>query len=155
MRKTLFICFFILSCYTSFAQIIAPDYKSVVFSYDEAGNQISRIAHSLEISSNSSGNKTTMYVSDSTSEDLFFEYIQLFPVPVQNDLTIKWDNNVDGEIFSIGIYNHSQLNFFYKENVQSLSGHLEINMSTYNPGIYIIQFTLNDGRVYAKSIIKK
>lgn len=154
MRKFISTYFFIFFIHISFAQIIDPNYKSVSFLYDEAGNQILRKANSFEISE--SFNKVTS-VSLSTEtfpEDLFFEHIQLYPVPVQSNLTIKWDNEVNGEIFAIGLYNHSQISFFYKENTTSLNGQIDINMSSYYAGIYIIQFTLTDGRVYSKSIIK-
>jgi len=144
-----------LFIHTSFAQIIDPNYKSVSFLYDEAGNQILRKANSFEISESFKKGNTTSINIEISPEELFFEQIQFFPVPVKDNLTIKWTNEVNGQIFSIGIYDHNQLSYFYKENVQSLSGQVDVNMSYYNAGIYIIQFTLTDGRIYARSIIKK
>lgn len=154
MKRILFTLFLMLFIHTSFAQIIDPNYKSVSFLYDEAGNQILRKANSFEISESFNKKNIAPANNEISLQDLFFEHIQFFPVPVKDNLTIKWDNDVNGEIFAIGLYNHSQISFFYKENTPNLAGQIEINMSSFYSGIYIIQFTLTDGRVYSKSIIK-
>lgn len=145
----LILAFLCLGSY-SFSQIIdvtptaVPVTSALDFSYDASGNQIKRSFRSL-----------TIIVPKTAIQDDFLEHIQLFPVPVQNELTIKWDNEVNGQIFSIGIYDHNQLKYFYKENLNNNESQVNINMSTYNSGLYIIQFVLSDGRVYSKTIIKK
>lgn len=134
----------------SFSQIIdvnptaIPVISALDFSYDASGNQVKRSFRSLIIV----GPKTE-------AQDDFLEHIQLFPIPVQNELTIKWDNEILGKIFSIGIYDHNQLKYFYKENLNNNDSQVSVNMSTYNSGLYIIQFVLSDSRVYSKTIIKK
>jgi len=116
--------------------------NKLLFFYDASGNQTTR-------------QKGTTVEARLQNQDDFLEHIQLFPVPVQNELTIKWDNEVNGQIFSIGIYDHNQLKYFYKEYLNNNEGQVNVNMSTYNSGLYVIQFSLTDGKVYSKTIIKK
>lgn len=148
MNKFLF-SFLCLGSY-SFSQTIdvvptATPVTSVLdFSYDSSGNQIKRSFRSLLV-----------IVPKTAPQDNFLEHIQLFPVPVKNELTIKWDNKISGQIFSIGIYDHNQLKHFYKDNLNNDESQVHVNMSTYYSGLYIIQFTLSDGRIYSKTIIKK
>ncbi|WP_333663137.1 T9SS type A sorting domain-containing protein [Chishuiella changwenlii] len=160
MRKNniLFYIFFSFSSIL-FSQTPSLNINKLLFEFDEAGNQILRNTYE-EIESFDPNEKKSQKTVQATNtndqaQNQFFEHINFFPVPVEKDLSIKWDNEVNGQIASIGIYDHSQVNYFYKEIRNNFGNEILVNMSAYYSGIYIIQFTLTDGRVYSKSIIKK
>jgi len=132
----------------------------VYFRYDEAGNQRYR--------GTNAGNKTTeehvkkvsvvkaQAQSSATDEAAFWKQIRLYPVPVNEVLTIDWTEEADDLIESIALYQHSTVHWkFRQQNMPGLNRQLKINMTGYVWGVYVLRFTLKDGSVFSRNITKR
>ncbi|WP_343687303.1 T9SS type A sorting domain-containing protein [Chryseobacterium gleum] len=133
----------------------------VYFKYDEAGNQRYRgldanAKQAGENFSKAESKTTSLFSSQSIDEKAFWKQIRLYPVPVKDILTIDWTEEVDGIIQTVSLYQHSTVHWkFQQENIPSLNQQLKINMSGYEWGVYVLRFTLKDGRVFSKNITKR
>lgn len=136
----------------------------VYFKYDEAGNQQYRgisIAEKTAREPSKTESKTITVVqtqpeSQMIDETSFWKQIRLYPVPVNDVLTIDWAKQVDGLIESVSLYQHSTVHWkFQQQNLPSLNKQLKINMTNYDWGIYVVRFTLKDGRIFSKNITKR
>ncbi|QCX53039.1 T9SS type A sorting domain-containing protein [Elizabethkingia sp. JS20170427COW] len=144
---------YFLSCLSistvSFAQ------TELFFHYDEAGNQKYRGTNITQIQQT----QTTEIISAniiSEEEQKFWSKIELFPVPVKDILTIRWNDSIDGLIEQVSLFQHQTGHWkFQQKNFPDLNKRIQINMSGYHYGVYIIRFQLKDGRVYSKNIIKQ
>jgi hypothetical protein len=88
-------------------------------------------------------------------EAAFWEQIRLYPVPVNDFLTIDWTEEVDGLIESASLYQHSTVHLkFQQQNMPSLNKKMKIDMTGYDWGVYVLRFTLKDGRTFSKNITK-
>ncbi|MGK6343253.1 hypothetical protein ACMGDK_13510 [Chryseobacterium sp. DT-3] len=156
MKKKLLSIFSLLIGFFGFSQ------TEVYFKYDEAGNQRYR-------GTNSAGKTTqepaktesktvgvTQVQSQMMDEATFWKQIRLYPVPVNDVLTIDWTEEVDGLIESVSLYQHSTVHWkFQQQNIPNLNKQLKINMTGYEWGVYVVRFTLKDGRVFSKNITKR
>ncbi|RLJ34188.1 hypothetical protein CLU97_3683 [Chryseobacterium sp. 7] len=130
----------------------------VYFKYDEAGNQRYRgtnIAGKIAQEPVQTVAKTASptQIIDETS---FWKQIRLYPVPVNDYLTIDWSEEVDGLIESISLYQHSTVHWkFQQQNAPDLNKQVKVNMIGYDWGVYVVQFTLKDGRIFSKNITKR
>ncbi|AZB18412.1 hypothetical protein EG352_11775 [Chryseobacterium indologenes] len=138
----------------------------VYFKYDEAGNQRYR-------GTNASGKKDPEVIPIKLEEQVkktavasqqapvmdektFLKNIRLYPVPVNDYLTIDWTEEVDGLIESVSLYQHSTVHWkFQQQNSPDLGRKIKINMTGYDWGVYILRFTLKDGRVFGKNVTKR
>lgn len=133
----------------------------VYFKYDEAGNQRYRgldanAKQAGENFSKAESKTTSLFSSQSIDEKAFWKQIRLYPVPVKDILTIDWTEEVEGIIQTVSLYQHSTVHWkFQQENIPSLNQQLKINMSGYEWGVYVLRFTLKDGRVFSKNITKR
>ncbi|RKF37403.1 hypothetical protein BCY89_05635 [Sphingobacterium siyangense] len=133
----------------------------VYFKYDEAGNQRYRGPEEdpkLESSilSKTVAKTAPLTQNSSMDEKAFWKQIRLYPVPVNDLLTIDWTEQVDGLIESVSLYQHSTTHWkFQQQNLPDLNKQVKINMSGYYWGVYVLRFTLNDGRVFSKNITKR
>ena len=133
----------------------------VYFKYDEAGNQRYR-------GIDAAGKKAEEIVSKEAKvaavtrqvpvidEKTFLKQIRLYPVPVNDYLTIDWTEEVDGLIESVALYQHSTVHWkFQQQNIPDLNRQVKINMTGYDWGVYVVRFTLKDGRIFSKNITKR
>ncbi|MBO9694162.1 hypothetical protein [Chryseobacterium sp.] len=133
----------------------------VYFKYDEAGNQRYR-------GIDAAGKKAEEIVSKESKvaavnrqvpvidEKAFLKQIRLYPVPVNDYLTIDWTQEVDGLIESVSLYQHSAIHWkFQQQNIPDLNRQVKINMTGYDWGVYVVRFTLKDGRIFSKNITKR
>ncbi len=135
----------------------------VYFKYDEAGNQRYRGTNSAGKTAPEEMKKveeiktvTSLKQDPVMDEKAFWKQIRLYPVPVNDYLTIDWTEEVDGLIESVSLYQHSTVHWkFQQQNIPSLNRQLKINMINYDWGIYILHFTLKDGRVFSRNITKR
>ncbi|WP_417430977.1 T9SS type A sorting domain-containing protein [Halpernia sp.] len=149
-----------LSIFTLFIGILAYSQTEVYFKYDEAGNQKYR---GTDINANritNGENKTPLVETSATpqvnEDDLFLSKVNIYPVPVKTILTIEWAEEVDGLIQNVSLYEHSTVHWaFQRENKPELNRKVEIDMTGYYMGVYIVRFQLTDGRVISKNIIKQ
>lgn len=154
MRKKTFSLLSVLIGFWGFSQ-------TIYFKYDEAGNQRYRgpdfnARQSNEIQTNPKSEPIVQNQSQVLDESAFWKQIRLYPVPVDDILTIDWNEDVDTLIESVSLYQHSTVHWkFQQQNLPSLNKMLKINMSGYEWGIYILKFTLKDGRIISRNITKR
>ena len=125
---------------------------SIVFRYDEAGNQIYRGTDIIIIGSDVAESKETSL----KAEDPFWLGIQIYPVPVKDVLTISWNEVNNDLIESVSLYQHTTMAFlFQQKNYANLNRQVQIGMGSYYMGVYVLSFQLKDGRVMTRNIIKE
>ncbi|PWW29951.1 hypothetical protein [Chryseobacterium sp. AG844] len=133
----------------------------VYFKYDEAGNQRYRGIDATgkkaeEIVSKESKVAAVTRQAPVIDEKTFLKQIRLYPVPVNDYLTIDWTEEVDGLIESVSLYQHSTIHWkFQQQNIPDLNRQVKINMTGYDWGVYVLRFTLKDGRIFSKNITKR
>ena len=157
MKKNYFSALFLCTSLSlSYAQV-----TDVVFKYDEAGNQKYRgfdgnIEQESELLTEAESKIASFIQTEAMDEITFWKQIRLYPVPVNDYLTIDWTEDVDGLIESVSLYQHSTVHWkFQQQNLPDLNRQLKINMTGYDWGVYVIRFTLRDGRVFSKNITKR
>ncbi|SDJ32124.1 hypothetical protein [Chryseobacterium jejuense] len=136
---------------------VSAQQKEVYFKYDEAGNQRYRGPESsAKQTSDTLSKKESQTTSLAIDEKEFWKQIRLYPVPVNDVLTIDWTEQVDGLVESVSLYQHSTVHWkFQQQNIPDLNRQLKINMTGYEWGVYVIRFTLKDGRIFSKNITKR
>ncbi|AZB33663.1 MULTISPECIES: hypothetical protein [Chryseobacterium] len=128
----------------------------VYFKYDESGNQRYRGPDSAAKQAAEESKTTSLTLSQMMDEKTFWKQIRLYPVPVNDILTIDWTEEADNLIQSVSLYQHSTVHWkFQQENLPGLNKHLKINMTGYDFGVYVLRFTLKDGKVFSKNITKR
>lgn len=151
----------VLSIFTLGIGFFGFSQTEVSFKYDEAGNQRYRgpdvnARNSTDTNPDRRITKTSAITPVIIDEATFWKQIRLYPVPVNDILTIDWTEDVDGLIESVSLFQHSTVHWkFQQQNIPSLNKKLQINMTSYTWGVYIIKFTLKDGRVFSKNITKR
>lgn len=153
----------ILSLFSLLIGFLGFSQTEVYFKYDEAGNQRYRGTNSAAKTAPEELKKTeelktvaSIQQEPVMDEKAFFKQIRLYPVPVNDYLTIDWTEEVDGLIESVSLYQHSTVHWkFQQQNIPGLNRKLKINMTGYEWGVYVIRFTLKDGRIFSKNITKR
>lgn len=160
MKRKILSLFSLLIGFFGFSQ------TEVYFKYDEAGNQRYRGTNSAgktapqpaktEAKTVSSIQSQPESLSQFIDEKAFWKQIRLYPVPVNDVLTIDWTEEVDGLIESVSLYQHSTVHWkFQQQNMPDLNKQIKINMTGYDWGVYILRFTLKDGRIFSRNITKR
>lgn len=155
MRKKTLSLFSLLVGFLGFSQTV------VYFKYDEAGNQRYRglDANAKQASENLLKNQSktvALTQSQIMEEKTFWKQIRLYPVPVNDVLTIDWTEEGDELIESVSLYQHSTIHWkFQQQNLPNLNKQMKINMTGYDWGVYVLRFTLKDGRIFSKNITKR
>lgn len=155
MKKQLLSIFSLLIGFFGYSQ------TEVYFKYDEAGNQKYRGPSAMgrnteKVAKTQSQNPAASKTSTLIDEQSFWKQIRLYPVPVNDVLTIDWTEEVDKLIESVSIYQHSTVHWkFQQQNLPNLNRQLKINMTGYDWGVYVLRFTLKDGTVYSRNITKR
>ncbi|RNA61789.1 hypothetical protein D1631_07510 [Chryseobacterium nematophagum] len=131
----------------------------VLFKYDEGGNQRYRgpntEAKETKVASESRS-LTPLESQITVDEKAFWKQIRLYPVPVNNILTIDWTEEVNGHIESVSLFEHNAVHWkFQQQNLLDLNRQLKINMTGYAWGVYVLHFTLKDGRAFSRNITKR
>lgn len=153
----------LLSLFSLFIGFLGFSQTEVYFKYDEAGNQRYRGTNSAGKTAPEEVKKVEEIKAVASvkqeplmDEKTFWKQIRLYPVPVNDVLTIDWTEEVDGLIESVSLYQHSTVHWkFQQQNIPSLNKQLKINMTGYDWGVYILRFTLKDGRVFGRNVTKR
>lgn len=131
---------------------------SYVFQYDDAGNQIFRgyfcpscpIQGKKEIQEEADND-----IMNGKNSEEFWGEIRIYPVPVRNVLTIDWSDKADALIAHVSIYEQNTVHWRFQQlNIPNLNNQIKIDMTNYYMGVYILTFTLKDGRVLSKNVTK-
>lgn len=156
MKRKLLSIFSLLIGFLGFSQ------TEVYFKYDEAGNQIYRGPNAAGKKASEEIAKKEVKAAAITKQDpamdekTFWKQIRLYPVPVNDVLTIDWTEEADSLIESVSLYQHSTVHWkFQQQNIPGLNRQLKINMTGYDWGVYILRFTLKDGRVFGRNVTKR
>ena len=127
----------------------------IYFKYDEAGNQRYR-GDNINGKQAEATQPVTHTTTQQTDEEKFWADVSVYPVPVKDIISIQWTSNVDSLIDTVSMYQYSVVGWnFQQKNMPSLNSQVQINMTGYYMGVYVLSFTLKDGRVYTKNIIKE
>ncbi|OXB06442.1 T9SS type A sorting domain-containing protein [Flavobacterium pectinovorum] len=148
MKKYLFIVLFVL-CFSANAQ------TKLTFSYDAAGNQISR---TLCINCVSKTVEEIKEIEAITQDDLFQfsekDFISYYPNPVKEELYLQWQLINENYITSVQLYSVTgQVLRTYQRNKQE--NNLTIPFQQYPSGIYIVLMSYKDGGEKSIKIIKQ
>lgn len=137
----------------------------VYFKYDEAGNQRYRgpdvNAKQQPKDVSQAENKTVASAPQPKEESVmdakeFWSNIRLYPVPVNDVLTMDWTEEVDALIETVSLYQHSGVHWkFQQQNLPNLNRQLKINMTGYEWGVYVLHLKLKDGREFSRNITKR
>ncbi|WP_431610886.1 hypothetical protein [Chryseobacterium sp. 'Rf worker isolate 10'] len=140
---------------------LSAQQTEVYFKYDEAGSQRYRgpeddPKEKTEALSKTISKKSSIAQTPVMDEETFWKQIRVYPVPVNDYLTIDWSEETDKLIESVSLYQHSTVHWkFQQQNLPDLNRQLKINMTGYDWGVYVLRFTLKDGRVFSKNITKR
>lgn len=157
MKRKLFSALSLLIGFLGYSQ------TEVYFKYDEAGNQRYRGTNAAakkapEVAKKEVKTTETVIAKQEPQMDekTFMKNIRLYPVPVNDYLTIDWTEEVDSLIESVSLYQHSTTHWkFQQQNIPDLNRQVKINMTGYYWGVYILRFTLKDGRVFSRNVTKR
>lgn len=160
MKRKLFSLFSLLIGFLGYSQ------TEVYFKYDETGNQRYRGTNAAakkapeiakqEVKVSEAAETAITKQESQMDEKTFMKNIRLYPVPVNDFLTIDWTEEVDGLIESVSLYQHSTTHWkFQQQNVPDLNRQVKINMGGYYWGVYVLRFTLKDGRIFSRNITKR
>ncbi|MGE8555281.1 MAG: hypothetical protein ACN6OB_15280 [Chryseobacterium jejuense] len=158
MKRKLFSAFSLLIGFLGYSQ------TEVYFKYDEAGNQRYRGTNAAAKKAPEEPAKQEVEAAKTAiakqepqmDEKTFLKNIRLYPVPVNDFLTIDWTEEVDSLIESVSLYQHSTTHWkFQQQNIPGLNRQVKINMTGYDWGVYILRFTLKDGRVFGRNVTKR
>ena len=141
MTKYYTFLFFIFSLLSS-----AQD--KILFSYDNAGNQILR-----EICINCTARTTSKPVKELKKEDLIeIDQISYYPNPVIEELFLSWKLVPEKTVQKIEVFTISGKSL---QGYLPQSDQITIGFSGYPSGIYFVHFNYNNGEVKTIKIIKK
>ena len=91
----------------------------------------------------------------SVEDDTFWREIKIYPVPVKDILTIVWSDKVDRLIDEVSLYEQNTVHWkFQQKNIPNLNRQVQIDMTDYYMGVYILSFQLKDGKIISKNITK-
>lgn len=158
----------LLSVFSVFIGFLGYSQTEVYFKYDEAGNQRYRgpdanakmapqdlIAAENKIDTAKVEEKP-LITNTLIDEKSFWKQIRIYPVPVNDILTIDWTDELDELIENVSLYQHSTIHWkFQQQNLPNLNKQLKINMTGYEWGVYVLRIKLKDGRVFSRNITKR
>lgn len=154
----------LLSTFSLFISFFGFSQTEVYFKYDDAGNQRYRGTNATGKQAEEAKQTEAKTVSITQfqpesqiiDEATFWKQIRLYPVPVNDVLTIDWTDEVDDLIESVSLYQHSTVHWkFQQQNLPDLNKQIKINMTGYDWGVYVLRFTLKDGRIFSRNITKR
>ena len=153
----------LLSLFSVMIGFLAFSQTEVYFKYDEAGNQryrgpnvAGKTAPAEEVAKKETQTVAALQQTPTMDEKTFWKQIRLYPVPVNDFLTIDWTEEADDLIESVSLYQHSTVHWkFQQQNIPGLNRQLKINMTGYDWGVYILRFTLKNGRVFGRNVTKR
>lgn len=134
----------------------------LIFTYDEAGNQIYRGPKEVKkedglhlIFGKSTENNSQLSDESVSFESLFLKEVRIYPNPVKDVLTVEWTENVSDKIREVRVYQHNTLHWLYTSDKTAIQHRgFQLNMQEQPYGIYILSFLLSDGKTVSVNISK-
>lgn len=138
-----------------FFSIQAQD--KLVFSYDNAGNQILRDRICLNCSAAKADvakDAIPSTDSDEIAQDWLDEKFIASPNPVTDILSVEWINKKETEILQLSLYGSGNRLLYTLKPVTGIN-QAEFNFSRYPSGFYILLVSYSDGKTETYKILKK
>ena len=129
----------------------------IIFKYDDAGNQIYR-GYEVGMKQVQEPEVSIMKVEPVLlpKDQEFWDELQIYPVPVKDILTIAWSDEAEVLIDEVSLYEQNTVHWkFLHKNIPTLNKQIQVDMTKYYMGIYVITFKLKDGRRISKNILKR
>ncbi len=89
----------------------------------------------------------------SVTESIYGQIVQVYPNPVRENLNISFDQLVNSNISTIGLYN-SMGSLYGEYLIESFDNNFQFDMSNLESGLYYMIMELNNGEKIYKTVIK-
>ena len=156
MKKLLFSSAFLFFSFSSAQRhsinVTQPpaDPAVVIFGYDEAGNQIYRGPNAIVCTSCKPSEIQSQSLADQVANS-----IDAAPVPVREDLTVIWKEEIKDYIVSIDLLPYNAFRILKSVSMKSLDTNSYVFEMGHLPyGVYYLKFNLSDGSVYTRTVTK-
>lgn len=117
--------------------------QSFTYSYDASGNRTERVINLLKSSNNKSQQEIELNISETTG-------IKIYPNPTKGLLKINIRGYENGTQFNFKLFDIEGTELISKETGES---QIELNLSDYKSGIYILHLLIED-QIFKWKIIK-
>jgi hypothetical protein len=150
MKKTTFTItiFLMFLSYNFYGQVIRTSTNTVqhyiTFTYDQAGNQIKRCFDCNNKGKNTKKNQDQLV-------DKTINKLNYYPNPVQDNLTINWENTNVSVIQVFDINNKLLATYKVDQKIQEY----QVQFKRYTSGIYIVKVLFTNNQQESFKIIKK
>ena len=112
--------------------------QKIQYGYDASGNRIQRkLVVSCPTCPNN-GREAAPSVTDNISPVIKYN-LALFPNPTQDKVILTCSNLAEGETASVLVTDENGKTLYTQQNIQAQS---EINMSSYNNGMYLVRVSI-------------
>lgn len=126
------------------------DPSLVIFGYDEAGNQIFRGPTGIVCNTCRPSETSQHSLADQVANS-----INAAPVPVKEDLTVIWKEEIKDYIVSIDLLPYNAFRILKSVSIKSLDTNSYVFEMGHLPyGVYYLKFNLSDGSVYTRTVTK-
>jgi len=131
---------------------VNPDSK-VTFTYDTAGNQTNIVYCTDQscTSSSKSGSKKGTASEENSIKTL--GDVEVYPNPTKGEVVLRWENEAEDFVKTVTLIhlsNGANTRLPFKANLKSI----EIDMTQFKEGVYVVSMKLKDGTAITKKIIK-
>lgn len=151
INNTLTLALICLSFCLSFGQEINPNggptINSIVFSYDDSGNQIKR---EFTIASDPLTGKESP--EDNPLSEQLSGKIFIYPNPTRGLFYIEWENEITQQVIMVEVLSTNAV--VQTHRINSSVNQLQVDITSGRSGIYFVQFTFIDGSMLSQKIIK-
>lgn len=122
--------------------------KTIVFSYDNSGNQIMRqFVENFSPIQDKNEPQQELPLSE-----LFEKAIIVYPNPTRGLFYIEWEKEISNYIFQVRVLSASAV--LQLLEVKNSENKLSIDLTLSQSGIYFVQFIFTDQSIVSKKIIK-
>lgn len=147
---TLFLFLSMTVCLKISAQQIAPSQVRLSYTYDKAGNRISRRVITLSMQRQSTDSIPKQ--EETVSSSLLTCKVVVYPNPTEGEINLSISNSTEESTSEITVYNNSGQLLITLQGKGNTT--IPIDLSPYNNGIYLINFQQGESKSFYK-IIKK
>ena len=127
--------------------------SKVTFTYDVAGNQ-NHVLYCSDQSCTASSKligKQKEVLKETPLE--MIGNVEIYPNPTQGAFVLRWENEAEDFVSKVTlthIANGNQINLPFQANLKSI----EVDMTSFTEGMYIVELQLKNGKRLAKKILK-
>lgn len=151
LLKKQWTCIYLMGsmCITGLAQ------TKLTFSYDPSGNQIER-KFTTSASKNLNTEKETAIIPEQYIElenTELANYITIYPNPTKGKLRIAWNPIIADSVKDISITDSGSI-FTLKPVIDINQDFIDVDLTSYASGLYLIHFVFEDQKLIVKKIIK-